>query len=153
MDKIIIAFLLVVLAGCSDGNNSNNSVTDPIGENEKPGEFGYVYTGREAIQCESSGIDPDESAQTLIESGIDVLSTSCGYLPIAVPAACGYGTVEFIAHEVRLVSLPDAIELGFANTDEIDGDYELVDCITNDAAPIVSECADSGGDSVCDLND
>ena len=88
-----------------------------------------------APQCESA-ISIESSAQKLVNAGIDVLQSMCGYVTgVLYPAACGLPSGYILIHEIRSVNLPDAEPLGFQaiNTivDAATGvDYRLVDCAT-----------------------
>ena len=98
-----------------------------------PGDI-LVYADRGARQCESDGISPEASAQTLINAGIDVLLSTCGIRTgIVFPAVCGAGTGDIVVHEIRAVNLPDAEQSGFrlisTLIDAAEGTgYQLVDC-------------------------
>jgi len=73
-----------------------------------------IYMDRGARQCESDGMSPDDSAQTLIVAGIDVLQSSCGIRTgVAYAAVCGGETGQIILHEIRAVNLPTARQLGY----------------------------------------
>jgi hypothetical protein len=140
---LISIILLTTVTACSDSDNSSANDTTS-----------FVFASRGSIQCVSRGIDPEESALDLISSGIDVLSTTCGVqADIATPAVCGAGSTEFIAHEIRGVNVPDAVEVGFVDIENIEGEYELQECITSPLESITPVCSDSDGDGVCDAYD
>lgn len=115
----VSAFLLVACNGGSDAT--------------APGSI-LIYADRDARQCESDGISPEASAQTLIEAGIDVLNSTCGIRTgVAFPTMCGAGTGDIVVHEIRDVNLPDAEKLGLrlitTLSDEVAGTgYQLKDC-------------------------
>jgi len=93
-----------------------------------------VFADRGSRQCESTGISPGESAQLLINVGVDVLRSDCGIRTgVAFPAVCGGATGEIVVHQIRSVNLPTAEQLGFAPVstlvDPVAGtSYELVAC-------------------------
>ena len=93
-----------------------------------------VYANREVRQCESDGVSPEESAQILINAGIDVINSTCGIRTgVEYPAVCGRGTVDILVHEIRSVNLSDAEQLGFQEISTlidaaVGTSYELVDC-------------------------
>ncbi len=99
-----------------------------------PGDV-LVYADRGSRQCESGGISPEESAQTLIDAGIDVLQSNCGIRTgVFFPAVCGGGTGEIVVHKIRGVNLIAAEQLGFQPisvlVDPAEGtSYRLVDCV------------------------
>ena len=93
-----------------------------------------MYANREVRQCESDGVSPEASAQILINTGIDVLRSTCGIITgVFFPAVCGGGTADILVHEIRSVNLPEAEQLGFREistlTDAAAGtSYQLLDC-------------------------
>jgi hypothetical protein len=93
-----------------------------------------VYADREVRQCESDGVSLEASAQTLINAGIDVLQSTCGFRTgVEFPAVCGGATADIVVHEIRSVNLLDAEQLGFQEISTlIDAaagtSYQLVDC-------------------------
>lgn len=141
--RLINILLLSTLTACSESDNT--SIDEPTS---------FVFTSRDAIQCVSRGIDPEENALELISSGIDVLSTTCGYqTDVDTQYVCLSGTAEFITHQIREVNLPDAVKIGFANIENLEGEYELQECITTPVELIVPECGDFDGDGICDIYD
>ena len=83
MKKILLVTVLLVLFGCGtdSGHNGGQNVT--------------IYINRGVIQCEPSGITPEESAKVLTNAGVDVISSSCGFMTgRAVLAVCGGGTLD-----------------------------------------------------------
>ncbi len=93
-----------------------------------------VFADREVRQCESDGMLPAESAQILIDGGLDVIQTTCGFQTgVEYPTVCGAKTADIIVHQIRSVNLPDAEKLGFQNIitliDVAAGtSYQLNDC-------------------------
>ena len=126
--KYTIYIGALVLAACGGDSSA------PVARNVPgPGNI-FVYADREAVQCESDGISPEASAQTLIDAGIDVLQSTCGARTgVVFPTVCGGGTPDILIHEIRSANQPDAEQLGFheisALVDEAAGtSYELVAC-------------------------
>jgi len=115
--------VLLLVTACSGGENTTTDPSDVL-----------IYVDRGARQCESSGMSADESAQTLIVAGVDVLQSSCGIRTgVAYAAVCGGETGQIILHEIRAVNLPTARQLGYelASTliDTASGTgYQSVDC-------------------------
>jgi basic membrane lipoprotein Med (substrate-binding protein (PBP1-ABC) superfamily) len=73
-----------------------------------------IYINNGAIQCESEGMSAQQTAQQLIDNGIDVVMSNCGSLTgVAVPTACGQGDIYINLHVINAQNLPDAQELGF----------------------------------------
>jgi hypothetical protein len=70
-NRWILSCGVVLLAACS--GNDDPSDLARIGNR-------LVYTSREALQCESDGITPAESAQRLIDAGVDVIESTCGLI-------------------------------------------------------------------------
>lgn len=106
----------------------------------QPGDI-LVYEGRQSLQCETRGLTTRESAQKLINGGIDVIASNCGAITgIAYPALCGSPTGEILIHEIRQVNLPDAEQRGFQPVrtlqDPIKGTgWNKVDCETGVTLP------------------
>ena len=65
MKRISCHSLLVVITACTNGNDVNTNQE-------------IVYIKDAAIQCEFEGLSEIETAQILIDSGIDVLQSQCG---------------------------------------------------------------------------
>ncbi|WP_417549985.1 hypothetical protein [Methylophaga sp.] len=116
--KIHLSLLtsLVLLSGCNAG--------DPV----------MVYESRNALQCETTGISPSESAAKLSAEDIEVTETVCGRRTgVAYPAACGMGTGTILIHKIAEADLAVAKKIGFQKVAElVDLDagtgYEFVDC-------------------------
>lgn len=116
--KIHLSLLiaLVLLSGCNAG--------EPV----------MVYENRNALQCETTGISPADSAAKLSSANIEILETHCGQRTgVAYPAACGMGTGTILIHRIAEVDLDAAKEIGFqavselVNLDEGTG-YEFIEC-------------------------
>lgn len=117
MRKLLIIPILMSLVAC---NSSDDKRT-------------YVYIDDGAIQCESSGLSVDETAQPLIEYGVDVFESSCAYITgIAIAAQCGLGDSNINIHLINKESVIDAQNIGYepASTLKDNGylGYETVEC-------------------------
>jgi hypothetical protein len=101
MKKIAFPILFLCLQGCvQDDDSGDDRVT--------------IYINNGAIQCESEGLSEQETAQQLIDNGIDVVMSTCGMLTgVVVPAACGEGDIYINLHVIYAQNLPDAQGLGF----------------------------------------
>lgn len=116
--KIHLSLLtsLVLLSGCNAG--------DPV----------MVYESRNALQCETTGISPSESAAKLSAEDIEVTETVCGRRTgVAYPAACGMGTGTILIHKIAETDLAVAKNIGFQEVSELVNldagtGYEFVDC-------------------------
>ncbi len=98
---ILLAFCLI---SCGSENDFN----------ELPAENIIVYISEGSTQCNDDGINFSDSAQTLINTGIDVLATHCRFTTgLDSLAVCGAQTTSIIAHEIRNVNLKDANDLGY----------------------------------------
>ncbi len=128
MRIITISVLAACLVACTD-NGPDGAVNGDVDPS-----IAMVYTNRGAVQCEHSGLSPQDSATVLAAAGLDVLSTSCGFQTgIAYPAVCGAGTPDILVHEIRSVNLPDAEALGYHPVEAlVDPDvgtgYQLTEC-------------------------
>ena len=128
------------IGGCGGGDGSMD--VNPIGP---PGQIRagdmWVYEGRQSVQCGSRGLTTQESAQKLINGGIDVVRSACGVMTgVAFPALCGSGTGEILLHEIRSVNLVDAEQRGFKSVATLQipaqgRDYARVDCQTGALLP------------------
>lgn len=108
--------------GCSDDNEARNKKNNDINTV-------LVFSSSEARQCEHAGLTDDESAQKLIDVGIDVISSSCGNLTgVAYPSVCGGGTSAIIIHEIPEKSILDSENIGFSSVESIDNNYTEADC-------------------------
>lgn len=92
-----------------------------------------VYINNGSIQCESEGIPARETAQQLINRGIDVISSKCAFLTgIGAPAQCGLPGTMINIHVINAQNVPDAKELGFERVTTLRLDntkgYEVIDC-------------------------
>ena len=114
-------YFVVILFGivsCGSGKNDNHEI---------------VYINDGAIQCESEGMSQQETAQILINGGIDVIKSQCGYLSgIDVAAQCGLGDNNINLHTINIQNLIDAQALGFdtvltLNRDDDIG-YVIIEC-------------------------
>ena len=133
--KHIPATLAVVLAvllfGCGD---------EPAPGTSQPGDL-LVYESRQAVQCGSRGLTTRQSAQKLVDGGIDVIASHCGAVTgVVYVALCGTETGEILIHEIRGVNLRDAEQLGFNPVTELQDpasgtNWEKVDCQTGVVIP------------------
>jgi hypothetical protein len=89
----------------------------------------YVFIAKGSIQCESTGQTRAQSAQPLVDAGIDVVSSRCAYdNSFSTIALCGAGTNEMIIHEIPQASLVDAENLGYASTQTLKGEHTVFTC-------------------------
>lgn len=100
-----------------------------------------VYESRQAVQCGSRGLTTSQSAQKLINGGIDVIASNCGVVSgVAYVALCGTETGEILIHEIPAVNIPDAEQRGFNRVTELQDpvsgiSWEKVDCQTGAVLP------------------
>ena len=112
----LMAFLLV--ASCSTESNKND--TPP----QRP-EITVVFESKGAVQCAGEGVTVSDSAQKLINSGIDVIESHCACHNLTdVMSVCGAGSNEIIIHNIPAQSSVDALELGFYEAT----DYSIYEC-------------------------
>ncbi len=114
--KLLLITLFVV--GCNHDADENT---------------GLVYIDDGAIQCESNGLSVEQTAQILIDGGIAVTSSYCGYLSgIAVAAQCGLGDININLHKINIQNISDAKKLGFESVVSLrNGDdigYVIIEC-------------------------
>ncbi|CAA0118180.1 Uncharacterised protein [BD1-7 clade bacterium] len=119
--KLITVLCSLFILGCNSDKSESDEVLEPT--------FVSVFASKESIQCESSGLSKEDSANQLIDVGIDVTNSGCAYNnSINVLAVCGTGTSEIIVHNIPEQSLKDAEGLGFISTESIDNEYTVFDC-------------------------
>ena len=78
-----------------------------------------VYTSAGAVQCEYPGRSPKETAQQLIEKGIDVMASVCGITNLVYSDVCGGATNDINLHEINAANIADAKEIGFGPVSEL----------------------------------
>lgn len=129
--SVLACALWAGILGCGD---------DPAPGTTQPGDL-LVYEGRQSVQCGSRGLTTQQSAQKLIDGGIDVIASNCGIVTgVAHAAVCGEATGEILIHEIRGVNLPDAERRGFNPVVELQDrasgtNWEKVDCQTGVVIP------------------
>lgn len=116
---ITILGLSLLLQGCQDGDTSH----------------AVVYISDGSKQCETQSLAPAQTAQTLINAGIDVTKSECGRITgMSVITACGASTLQINLHTIHEANIPDAEDLGFSSvralTSQTGVGYEVVDCDT-----------------------
>ncbi len=118
--NLLSLLALALLAGCHARGLATKTV--------------MVYESRNALQCETSGIQPAESAARLSIADIEVMETHCGQRTgVAYPAACGMGTPAILVHTIAEADLDAAKQAGFqpvadlVNNENAMG-YELIAC-------------------------
>ncbi|MGF1756615.1 hypothetical protein L4D76_01445 [Photobacterium sagamiensis] len=92
-----------------------------------------VYIDDGAIQCESTGLSEKQTAQNLIEYGVDVFESSCGYISgIAIAAQCGLGDSNINIHLINADKVVEAQNLGYEPVSILKNDeglgYETIEC-------------------------
>lgn len=128
MKQLFIIFIVILLPSCG-GSSSDDSV--------------YVYDTNLLLGCGFTGNETlAESALVLAQSGVDVLSSSCGMIiGVAWNESCGSPTGEVNLHLIRRESLVDAVPLGYENTESLSTfttdqgavdvgeiNFEVIDC-------------------------
>jgi hypothetical protein len=112
----------LLLAACSNGSGNRELSND-----EK--ETATVFEEKHSILCGPSGLSIEESAQRLVDTGIDVIQSDCAYNNlITVISLCGTRTSEILVHKIPVQNVADAEGDGFANTNDIDNDYNVYEC-------------------------
>ena len=95
--------------------------------------YAIIYINDGAVQCESKGLSKEQTAQKLIDNGIDVVDSQCGYLSnIVVPTLCGLGDANINLHIINAQDLSKAQTLGFESVLTLkrgdDIGYVIEDC-------------------------
>ena len=141
MPKITLYLLTTgacaTLGACGGGESAEDTLRS---ERVSSGDV-LVYESRQAIQCTARGLTTQESAQKLVNGGIDVLESNCGVDTDLVHATlCGLGTNEILIHKIRSSNLADAEQRGFSSVDTLRNPttgigYAKVDCDTGAQLP------------------
>ncbi len=95
--------------------------------------YEIIYIDDGAVQCESEGLSKEQTAQKLIDNGIDVIDSQCGYLSnLMVATLCGLGDANINLHTINAQDLSDAQALGFESISTLKHDddigYVITDC-------------------------
>ena len=110
-----------------------------------------VYIDDGAITCQDDGLPPEMTQQQLMDHGIDVVDTSCGYLGSTyTPSDCGLSTNKVNIHTIHRQSLVDAQNIGFEPLEGLSRDDYIDICtltLTSD------ECEEKGGQEIGDIGD
>ena len=140
MPKITL-YLLTAAACATLGACGGEAAEDPLRSERVSSGDVLVYESRQAIQCTTRGLTTQESAQKLVNGGIDVLESNCGVnTNLVFVTVCGAGTGDILIHKIRKVNLPDAERLGFSSVATLQNPttgigYVKVDCDTGALLP------------------
>ncbi|MGD8912518.1 MAG: hypothetical protein PVI97_08245 [Candidatus Thiodiazotropha sp.] len=120
MYRITVLILCLFLQGCAEEKDSDESQET-------------VYINNGAIQCESEGLSELETAQQLIDNGIDVILSTCGVLTgISTVTVCGAEDIRINLHVINAQNLADAQELGFESVSSLKNEdgigYMILGC-------------------------
>ena len=137
-----ITLSLLMAATCATlGACGGESAEDPLRSERVSSGDVLVYESRQAIQCTTRGLTTQDSAQKLVNGGIDVLESNCGVDTDLVHATlCGLGTNEILIHKIRSSNLADAEQRGFSSVDTVRNPttgigYAKVECDTGAPLP------------------
>jgi|SRR5688572_10521758 len=141
MPKITLVLLTAVTCATLGACGGGESADDPL--RTERASFGdvLVYESRQAIQCTTRGLTTQQSAQKLVNGGIDVLESNCGVnTNLVFAAVCGAGTGDILIHKIRSTNLADAEQLGFSSVATLNNPttgigYAKVDCDTGAPLP------------------
>jgi hypothetical protein len=117
---ILIIAIVGLVGGCGE-----TQVSNPFsGSNQV-----QIYKADGSLQCE-----PFDKAQSLtdmrmelVNAGIDVVASSCGYDGLAHATVCGGATGQINIFRIPEQNLVDAEALGFANLTTLP-DYQATPC-------------------------
>jgi hypothetical protein len=127
---LLICVLGLAAAGCL-GDGGVVPIKEP-GDTEPrdppPGRIAVFEYGPHLRQCEGPQLTLKESAGKLVNAGIAVSRSSCGYTGMMYPTVCGAGTGEIMVHDIPEASEAEAAALGFARVDEQFGDWSRAPC-------------------------
>jgi len=121
MRTLIITTFALSLVAC----NSNDK--------EEQQNQSLVYINDSSVQCEFEGLSKQETAQNLIDYGVDVIESSCAYISgISIAAQCGLGGSNINIHLIADDKVTDAQNIGYELISALENDenlgYETIDC-------------------------
>jgi len=126
MKKAGLFLIWVMMAGCAGTDEGKPTVQRQSGKNID------VYISADAKQCESPGLAPATTAQTLAENNVTVVESRCGRLLAQFIAMCGADNGAINIHSIDEAQLIEAQAAGFAPVSSLanqDGaGYQIVDC-------------------------
>jgi len=112
-----------MIVGCGGGNGPSSSQDTVL-----------IYKSTEAVQCGFEGFSIDDTANELIEAGVDVLLSQCGITTgLIVATVCGAGTFDINIHEIPAQNIEDAEDLEFSQIEDLIDEeagvgYQTTDC-------------------------
>ncbi|UDL06167.1 hypothetical protein [Marinobacter sp. CA1] len=124
-----VCLLFLILSGCGGSSDSQNNNELVQGDS-----YELVYIDDGAVQCESDGLPAEDSAQRMINKGIDVIESQCARLTgVMFPSECGGVDGGIHVHTIHSENLPDAQKLGFESVSTLpehegDSGYAVVEC-------------------------
>lgn len=119
--KYLTMFFAVSLVACSDSDNGMSS-TVAVGSDD-PNSGLLVYDTQLLRSCGyEENRTRDESANILIDKGIDVIASYCARLSgVAFQESCFSPTGEIYVHELHEANQADAEALGYAAVKSLSG--------------------------------
>lgn len=92
-----------------------------------------VYINDSSVQCEFEGVSEQETAQILIDYGVDVIESTCGYISgVAVATQCGLGDININVHLISDDKVIDAQNIGYELIATLENEeglgYETIEC-------------------------
>jgi len=113
MKYIVLIMITLIVISC-DKTETSSTQSKTI----------TVYISSGAIQCESTGRTPSETAQVLKNNGVNVSKTTCGYIAgLAIAAQCGIGDSNINIHEIQDKNIQTARSLGYETTESLPFGY------------------------------
>ncbi|MCP4326130.1 MAG: hypothetical protein GY787_30695 [Alteromonadales bacterium] len=102
-------------------------------ETETQANRSLVYINDTAVQCEFEGLSQLETAKNLIDYGVEVFESSCGYISgISVAAQCGLGDMNINIHLIAEDKVIEAQNIGFELVSTLENNdnlgYETFEC-------------------------
>lgn len=124
MKQIIWWSMVLFIVGCSNGDTGGGLDKTML-----------VYISNGHTQCNNDGVSYQDSLQTLVSSGIDVIETQCGVITgLSVITVCGAPTLGIIIHRVKQKAFTAANEMGYNSLSKIAAkdrgvSYQLIPCV------------------------
>jgi len=121
MRVLFLTTLVIGLAACN-GSDQEEQVSQSL-----------VFINNSSVQCEFEGFSEQETAQNLIDYGVEVIESTCGYISgVSVAAQCGLGEANINIHLIEDDKIIDAQNVGYELISTLENDddlgYETVEC-------------------------
>jgi len=114
MKQTLIVLAVLLIAACTSAK--------PVSQGK--GASVEVFVDDGSVQCGPAGVAPQATAKTLIDHGIKVSRSTCGYMDgMAFPSVCGGGDGSINVHTIAADQLQPAVDLGYTPVSKLPSGY------------------------------